>query len=307
VDDSQVDLERESWVRRALFWLAIGGAAIGFLNFWLSAAESLSVGDATIGYVQDGHYFLGFKGPRYNEVSPAEWEWNRFHHSTGLPGTAMLMTAALYLNRRYSVRPHATARRRSEVEAEALAIRASGEPLAQARSAGVVGNTGWRLPLISVSVYPAGMVIKPFLAAPVAIPAPSIRLWWDKPGSEFRLLIDHTAPGIESPMRLEIEPGETIAIAIGMIAGSGPSSEQATAPADQAADTDGPPPGQSRHPIDAAAFVLFGVVTAGTLAFDPYDGGMSWALVAWKAVVVVAFAAAVWLYFRRGISAFTPR
>jgi hypothetical protein len=162
-------------MRHWLPWLALVAAIVGFANFLWFINESVTLGgDALNGYVRNGHYFISGHGSA-TEVSRSTWEWSRLHasslvitHPLALAGMAFLLFTEFF--------PTRVGITRGQAATESLQqVQLSGSPIATTRTGGRLGDLRVTRPLVLVSVYPAGIVIKPVLMSPFAIRADRIR------------------------------------------------------------------------------------------------------------------------------------
>jgi len=135
-------------------YLGIVAFVVALVNFAWMMWEISSIGDALNGHQADGHYFVWNK-LGFTEVSQATWNWLRLHQASVVVTHPLGLLGGWY----------AFARRRSagisgglspaEVSARVREVRESGPMLAMA------SGPGLRLPMIRLTVYPGGMVIKP--------------------------------------------------------------------------------------------------------------------------------------------------
>jgi hypothetical protein len=188
-------------VERVLPYVAFIAIVVGFINFFWFLAESAALGgDGLNGYARDGHYYLANHG-RYTEVSEAAWTWSRIHavsvfftHPLALAGMAYLLFRFVF--------PSMMAGSTSQpgTDARAQRIRGSGQVLASGRTAGRVGEVSFSGPLLDVSVYPDGVVIKPVFMPPHAILASEILAVTAKRGIfGQRVEVAHTGADSTSP------------------------------------------------------------------------------------------------------------
>jgi hypothetical protein len=198
-------------VARILFAVVAGALVVlGVYNFasFMSQTGRLG-GDATSGYVQDGHYFVGNHG-RYTEVTGEEWEASRTHlrsvfvtHPLALAGMAYLVIGVILPRMMGRASPDAPERVRS-VTSSAL--------LASANCRARIGSVNVRA---RVSVHAAGMVITPLLAGDRAILAREIVATRERTAMLARgIEIEHAGLDIASPVALWISADGDLARAI---------------------------------------------------------------------------------------------
>lgn len=187
----------------------------GFVNFAWVLVESVVVGDALNGYQTGGHFFVLHK-PGYTEVSQALWEWLRFHgasifvtHPLAIAGVAWFAFGIDW--------PRAIAGRKTSQEKTARIelIRSTGPALSTAKSGGSIGRLRLPGPMIKVSVYPGGIVVKPLFMAEHAVLASEIdhvtatRAW-----TRREVTIEHTGVDMKSPLVLYVKGDSEIFAAI---------------------------------------------------------------------------------------------
>jgi hypothetical protein len=203
-------------VKAALPYLALAAVTIGVVNFFWVVAESMALGgDAMNGYQQDGHYFLGAHGG-YSEVSGAVWEWSRAHTASLLVTHPLAMVAMAYVLFRF-VFPNLIGGQTDSGSASTRVrlVRESGAAIASGRCGGQIGEVRFSGPLLSVTVFPAGLLIKPFLMARYAILSAEIGRVVPISGLfRQRLRIDHAGLGAASPLILYISTKTPLARAI---------------------------------------------------------------------------------------------
>lgn len=186
-------------IRKALPYLALIAVVVGFINFsWFFAEGTTLGGDGLNGYASNGHYFVSNHG-RYTEVSEAAWTWSRIHGVSIFITHPLLMAGGAYLLFRY-IFPIAMVGRvsRGATTDRAQQIRMSGPALTTSRTAGRIGLVTFSGPLLDVSVYPGGIVMKPVFMGRHAILASEIREVTAKRGVfGQRVEVAHT--GVDSP------------------------------------------------------------------------------------------------------------
>jgi hypothetical protein len=151
-------------IRRALPYLALAAIVIGFGNFFWFIFESQAIGgDGLNGYATAGHYFIGSHGS-YTEVDAGTWEWSRFHASSIFVTHFLAMGGMFFLLIRYIFPSYMGMRTPSApTSLRAATVRESGAQLAFTRTGGRIGPLNVSGPLITVSVYPRGIIVKPAL------------------------------------------------------------------------------------------------------------------------------------------------
>lgn len=162
-------------IQKALPYLALVAIVIGFGNFFWFIFESQALGgDALNGYETAGHYFVSSHGS-YTEVDAGTWAWSRFHASSIFVTHVLAMGGMLFLLTRYIFPSYMGMRTPSAARSLRVAtVRESGVELASMRTGGRIGPLNVSGPLISVSVYPRGIIIKPALMPEYVILADEI-------------------------------------------------------------------------------------------------------------------------------------
>jgi hypothetical protein len=210
-------------------YLAVLVIAVALLNFFWFMAESVSIGTASTGRLVNGHYFLNNHGT-YTEVSRDAWEWSLFHETSTFVTHLLAMVSMVYLLFRFafpgmmgSVDPAANS-------AEAESIRSSAPPLAAGRTAGRIGGVTFAGPLLAVSAYSRGILVKPVFMPERAIPLAAIRrIRIERSRLGDRLAVDYLGPG--SPFVVFGELDRPVAKAIVNLAPtSSPPTLDATLP-----------------------------------------------------------------------------
>jgi hypothetical protein len=184
-----------SRLRALLPYLALVVVVVAMLNFFWFMAESISTGTASTGRIVNGHYFLNNHGT-YTEVSRDAWEWSRLHEISTFLTHPLAMVSMGYLLFRFafpammgSVDPVATS-------GDAASIRSSGPPLATGRTSGRIGGLTFGGPLVAVSVYRGGIVIKPVFMPERAIPLAAIqRITTQRSRLGDRVVVEYIGPG----------------------------------------------------------------------------------------------------------------
>jgi len=207
-------------LKAALPYLALAAVAIGIINFFWVVAESMAfAGDALNGYQQDGHYFLGSHGS-YTEVSRAVWEWSRVHTGSLLITHPLAMAAMAYVLFRF-VFPNFIGGQLDSASASSRVrlVMESGAPIASGRCAGRFGVVRFSGPLLNVTVFPAGLLIKPLFMSRYVILSVEIRNVVPISGLfSQRLQIDHAGIGTASPLILYVSTQTPLAKAIAGLA-----------------------------------------------------------------------------------------
>jgi hypothetical protein len=220
-------------MRRWLPWLALLGLVVGFANFLWFARESADLGgDALNGFIRDGHYYIA-KGRATTEVSRATWEWSRIHAVSFFVTGAGAMAGLAYLLFT-EVFPLAMGSRGDPATLkEVERIRASGPPIASARTGGRLGDLYATTPLVSVTVYSAGVVIRPVVMSAFAIPAERLRgLARRRVFLTPAVWLEHDDPRVPSRVALYLGENDPVIVALRAMASHGASigpSSEATA------------------------------------------------------------------------------
>jgi hypothetical protein len=205
--------------------VAIAAPAIAsFLTVWVLAV--IYGGDAASGFERAGHFYI-WNRPHtgYQEVSQAIWQLSLLANRA-LPILWPLMFLAMgsWLVATESRVLNGTALR--EADSRVRFVRHSGVLLLSRRLSGSSGRVSVWGPLFLVEVYPAGVLVKPWLVRRHAILASEIR---DVVGGRERghdyLDIHHSGAGMPSPVRLWESPGAPLGAAIRTIA-QGPDALQ---------------------------------------------------------------------------------
>jgi hypothetical protein len=230
-------------------------AVIGAVNFFWVVAESMALGgDALNGYQRDGHYFVGSHGS-YTEVGRAIWEWSRLHTASLFVTHPLAMVALAYVIFRF-VFPSLIGGQMDSGNADIRVrlVRDSGAAIASGRCAGQLGEVRFSGPLLSVAVFPGGLLIKPLFMRSSVILIDEIRQVVAISGFFGpRLQIDHTGLGTASPLIFYISAKSPLARAI--VGLPHPAAALAPAPASPRA-----PIGLSTPPGLMAGFGALGLV-----------------------------------------------
>lgn len=188
-------------IQRALPYLALVAIVIGFGNFFWFMFESQALGgDALNGYTTAGHYYVASHG-RYTEVDAGVWEWSRFHASSIFVTHLLAMGGMFFLLIRYIFPSYMGIRAPNAARSlRAATVRESGARLASTRTGGRIGPLSMSGPLITVSVYPRGIIVKPALMPEYAILADEILEVVTKRRWGRGLEIRHTGHDANSPL-----------------------------------------------------------------------------------------------------------
>jgi hypothetical protein len=163
-------------IKKALPYLALIAVVLAFVNFFWFIAESAALGgDALSGYARGGHYYVASHGA-VTEVSERTWAWSQIHgvslfitHGLGMAAMAYLLSGFIFPTMMLAMTSEVVTGERAK------RVRSSGPLLASDRTAGQIGDVRFSGPLLEVSVYPGGVVIKPSLMKERAIFASEIR------------------------------------------------------------------------------------------------------------------------------------
>jgi hypothetical protein len=231
----------QSTLVKALPYLALIAVVIGAVNFFWVVAESMALGgDALNGYQRDGHYFVGSHGS-YTEVGRTAWEWSRVHTASLAITHPLAMVGMAYVLFRF-VFPSLIGGQTDSGSASVRVrlVRDSGATIAAGRCAGQIGQMRFSGPLLSVAVFPAGLLIKPLFMRSFVILSEEIRQFAPIRGLfGQRLEIDHAGLGATSPLILYISRKSPLA---GAIAGlPRPGATLPAAPPSRRVEFGGPP------------------------------------------------------------------
>lgn len=150
----------------------------------------------------------------YNEVSEAAWQMSRTHalsvfitHPLGMGGMAFLLFR--YIFPRFM---------RGDDGANASRIQAareSGPELVSGRCGGRLGEIQFSAPLLRVSVFPAGVLIKPIWMAAKVILASELRgVAFKRQFLATALEVDHSGVDVASPVLLYVSRDSALGTAI---------------------------------------------------------------------------------------------
>ena len=188
-------------VERVLPYLAFLAIVLGFINFFWFLAESAALGgDGLAGYARDGHHYVASHGT-YTEVSEAVWTWSRIHAVSVFITHPLALAGMAYMLFRF-VFPSMMAGPTSQpgTDERAGRIRGSGHVLASGRTAGRVGEVSFSGPLLDVSVYPDGVLIKPvFMPAHAILASEIVRVTAKRGVFGQRVEVAHTGADSTSP------------------------------------------------------------------------------------------------------------
>ena len=299
--------------KRWLQWLALVAIVLGFLNFMWLFVESTTVGDASRGYVQDGHYYLRratAHGMVATEVSQARWEWAQVHpatllvtHPLAMAGGAFLLFTVIFPSMLGTGDPVA---RRERVER----IRASGAATASTRTGGKIGDLSATSPLVRVDVHPGGAIITVIGTPSFGIETGAITSV--APGRYFAspvVRITHRQPNTPADIRLYVSGSSPIAQALGGLvargAAEGPRAEE---PGTEGTDTEIPAASmesvvQSPEPyptvMKAGIVVGFALSVVFLLVTLPFSRELGTFGVLWSIGLILIIAINVWQYLIR--------
>lgn len=276
-------------MKTALSYLALTTVIVGVFNFlWFFAEAAALGGDALNGYQRGGHYFVASHGT-YTEVSQAAWEWSRVHalsvfvtHPLAMAGLAYLPFRDLFPNLM------AGSAGRGLAVARAHLVRQSGLEVASTRCAGTVGGVRFAGPLLGVSVFPGGILIKPVLLDPCVILASEVRrVTVQRRFIDQRLEIEHAGVGSISPVTLSVPAGSAVTMAIRNLEASPASAAEVAVPPEQTGHQ-GQPHGAMTVLSVSGLLVNVGLVVTGALWAIPMFGtvGFIWTILATVAAVV---------------------
>jgi hypothetical protein len=245
-------------VRSWLPWLALAAVVIGFANFfWFMIESTRFGGDALNGFVRDGHYFVTSHGLA-TEVDRATYEWSRFHAVSVFVTHPLALVGMGYLLLRVLFPLFITSGGAREARPRVELVKASGEMIAGAQCGGRVGDLS--ASSFDILVYPAGLIVKPMLMAPMAILASEVRSI--VPGT--RLLIrtgtkvDHDSPVVASPVLLLLARNHPVIAAIERITGLTAASAGDAEPASMTAARSSFR--QDKFPAALKALILLGLI-----------------------------------------------
>lgn len=283
--------------RRLLPYLALLAVIVGFINFFWFLAESARLGDGLNGYQREGHYFLGSHG-RYTEVSQAAWEWSRIHGISVFVTHPLALAGGAYLLIRFVFPAMMTGRTAATgTNDRAQSIRGSGALLASARSAGQLGEVRFSGPLLNVSVFPGGIVVKPVFMREQAFLASEIRRVSERRSVFGRgIKIEHAGVDSLSPLILFMSPQSPMAQTIWRFQGSASSAGTGEAPT----------AAQPIRPRQASMLRLMGVagIASGVVLIGV---GVIWAIptfglfgILWTGWAIAILLMNVRRYLRRG-------
>ena len=197
--------------RLLLAVVAAAAVALGVYNFASFMVETGRLGgDASSGYVQDGHYFVANHG-RYTEVTPEQWEGSRTHlrsvfvtHPLALAGMAYLVIGVFL--------PMMMGRRSPEAPERVRSVTSSGPMIASATCRARIGSLNVRA---RVAVHTAGIVITPMLAGDRAVLAREIVASRERKTLLARgIEIEHAGVDIASPIAFWVAADSDVATAI---------------------------------------------------------------------------------------------
>jgi hypothetical protein len=210
------------WIARVrpwLPWLALAAVVVGFANFLSFFVESTHIGgDALNGSIRDGHYFVVSHGSS-TEVDRATWEWSRIHALSLFVTHPLAMVGMGYLLLRVVFPLFITSGGAREARPRVEMVKASGEMIAGAQCGGRLGDLS--ASSFDVLVYPAGVIVKPMLMAPLAILVSEVRAVIPGTRVLFRrgIKIDHDSPVVATPLVVFLARNHPVIAAIERITG----------------------------------------------------------------------------------------
>lgn len=197
---------------RALCLLVIAVGAINFVTF-IATSQHLG-GDALNGYQANGRYYVSNHG-HSTEVSPSEWQKNRFQ-AISVFATHPLAIAAMFYLLFSDLFPKMIFRGRAEErERKEQEVRASHTPQVSFSCGGKIGLLNFGGPLLKVTVYPQGLHCKPLFMPAFGILSTEIKsvnlqnsfLW-------KRVNIVHISSEVASPLFLYCHNNEAAIAAL---------------------------------------------------------------------------------------------
>jgi hypothetical protein len=204
-------------------YLGVVAFVVAMANFGWSFVESVTIGGALNGYVDQGHYYVLLK-PGYHEVSQATWEWLRFHETSTYVTHALAFAGALWYMLTIGARRMVPAPRELPGSWRRVeSVRSSGSCLAEARCGCRVANFSATWPFAHVSVHPGGLLLRVGFGDERAILLPEIRIVltgrrWISLGLE----IEHDAVDLPSPLILWVGRHSSVETALRDLAESEP-------------------------------------------------------------------------------------
>jgi len=199
-------------------------AIASFLAVWVLAW--IYGGDAAGGFERAGHFYI-WNRPHtgFQEVSQAIWQVSLLaNRALPILWPLMLLAGGSWIVATESKVLNGTALR--EADSRVRFVRRSGPLLCSRRLSGSSGRVSVWGPLFLVDVYPAGVLVKPWLVRRHAILVSEIRdvVVGKERGHDY-LDIHHSGAGMPSPVRLWESPGAPLGAAIRTIA-QGPDAMQ---------------------------------------------------------------------------------
>lgn len=191
-------------MKKLLVVLAAVVAIVGIVNLLSFFALSLiRGGDAFGGYMRDGRYYVTNHGEE-TEVSEAEWRRSRLQGQSLLLTIPLTMVSTGYLMLGVIFPRFMYRGSRQALDATERAVRDSGPPLATTYCGGRIGPVQYRGPLLRATVFPGGVVLKPFLQPPCALAAAEITGVRDSPvrWPIGQIAIVHTSAQVARPIYL---------------------------------------------------------------------------------------------------------
>jgi hypothetical protein len=190
--------------RRKVKYAALVIVPAGFLNFFWFVAESSTLGgDGLNGYIRAGHYFVVSHGTA-TEVSRSAWEWSRLHASLTFLSWPLVLASMAFLSFGYFF-PLFSSSAASETVVDGIvaAIRASGPLLATGSPGGRLGDMSMSRGMLSIDVYPGGIVLRPRWGRVQAVATSDIvEVRPRRVGFSRGMEIHHAGVGARSPVVL---------------------------------------------------------------------------------------------------------
>jgi hypothetical protein len=285
--------------RLLLFSVACVAVAVGFLNFVWFFSESSTIGDASRGFVRDGHYFLVRAGVA-TEVTRETYEWSSFHGASIFVTHPLAMLGGAYLIFTVGFPAMVGGYRGPDRQRRVDRIEASGDVLAAATTGGRIGELRLTRPLVHVDVRPDGVIIKPFAMPAIGIEASEIRGVGEGrlPLTGASVEIEHGQAG--SPrIRLLLDEQDPVVAAVRSIAGG--SSTHATgpiAPEPVGRVTPGQPEPYSTE-MKLLIVLGFGLAVVFAAVAIPFGRQLGAFGTFWLIAIVAIIAFNAWTYFVR--------
>lgn len=190
-------------LRAALPYVALLFILAWIVNFFWFQSESRSLGGSALGgFIRDGHYYLSLDRV-YTEVPPAVWERLRVHELIVIISFPVALACLAAFVVCCAIPALAGLRGGPAVDERVSLVQHSGEPLGGGRCGGSLAGASYSWPLLSVAVYPDGIVLHPVLAPSAVIRGEEVRrIEWQSRGN--RVEITHRSPDVMSPITLYV-------------------------------------------------------------------------------------------------------